>query len=251
MTLPLLNYSISSQNNRVDGFEIPGDEHPRIYNTENLLFQAEFDELIYAAYRQVFNEQQILLSNREKELESQLKGGQITVRDFMKGLALSETFQRRNYQVNNNYRFVRLCIQRFLGRDLYSNEEKLSWSIVLATSGLEGFIDKLLNSDEYLDNFGDDIVPYQRRRILPQREYGEFPFARMPRYGSQHRQNLLEMGYFRHRKQSDKDYEEYLEWLENNQVLSLIGAFIAIFGSLFLVGLVIYVALGAWGIISI
>ncbi|MEL6496022.1 MAG: phycobilisome rod-core linker polypeptide [Cyanobacteria bacterium J06623_7] len=251
MTLPLLNYSVSSQNNRVDGYEVPGDEQPRIYNTENLLSQAEFDELIYAAYRQVFNEQQILFANRERELESQLKAGQITVRDFMKGLALSETFQRRNYQVNNNYRFVRLCIQRFLGRDVYGNDEKLAWSIVLATSGTAGFIDKLLNSEEYLDNFGDDIVPYQRRRILPQREYGEFPFARMSRYGDRYRQNLIEMGYFRHRPKSEQEYEDYLDWLDNNQVLSLIGTFVAIFGSVFLVGLVIYVALGAWGIISI
>ena len=236
MTLPLLNYSVSSQNNRVKGYEIPGDEQPRIYNTENLLSLAEFNELIYAAYRQVFNEQQILRFNRERELESQLKGGQITVRDFMKGLALSETFQKRNYQVNNNYRFVRLCIQRFLGRDIYNNDEKLAWSIVLGTSGLEGFIDKLLSSQEYLDNFGDDIVPYQRRRILPQRENGEFPFARMPRYGSQHRQNLLEIGYFRHQKQSDKDYDAYLDWLDDNQVLGSIGVLTAIFGSLFLVG---------------
>ncbi|MEO1799099.1 MAG: phycobilisome rod-core linker polypeptide [Cyanobacteria bacterium J06629_2] len=251
MALPLLKYPVSSQNNRVNGYEIPGDEQPRIYDRENILSTAEFDELIYAAYRQVFNEQQILLSNRQKELESQLKAGQITVRDFMKGLALSETFQRRNYQVNNNYRFVRLCIQRFLGRDVYSNDEKLSWSIVLATSGLKGLIDKLLDSDEYLDNFGDDIVPYQRRRILPQRERGEMPFARMPRYGKQHRLNLLDLGYFPAFEQPEPEKEFDWQDTPGGGILRPIAAFIAIFGGLFLVALVIYIALGAWGIVRI
>ncbi|MEM8718461.1 MAG: phycobilisome rod-core linker polypeptide [Cyanobacteria bacterium P01_G01_bin.39] len=251
MALPLLKYPVASQNNRVDGYEVPGEEQPKIFTTENLLSETEFDELIYAAYRQVFNEQQILQSNRERELESQLKASQITVRDFMRGLVLSETFQRRNYQVNNNYRFVRLCVQRLLGRDVYNNEEKLSWSIVLATSGLKGFIDRLLDTDEYMDNFGDDIVPYQRHRILPQREQGEMHFARMARYGTMHRQVLLEMGYFFPRRQSIEDTAFDWQKTPGGAILRPIGAFIAIFGALFLVSLIIYIALGAWGIIRI
>ncbi|MEL6439791.1 MAG: phycobilisome rod-core linker polypeptide [Cyanobacteria bacterium J06621_8] len=239
MTLPLLDYAVSSQNNRVNGFEIPGDEQPKIYNTENLLSQAEFDELIYAAYRQVFNEQQMLSANRQKELESQLKGGQITVRDFMKGLALSETFQRRNYQVNTNYRFVQICIQRFLGRDVYNNEEKLAWSIVLATSGSAGFIDQLLNSEEYLENFGDDIVPYQRRRILPQREIGEYSFARTPRYDKEHRNALRKIGYSFPNTGAD-EYEDFLKWLDNNDAFRPAITFLVIFGGLFLVAVILY-----------
>ena len=34
---------------------------------------------------------------------------------------------------------------------------KLAWSIVLATKGLEGFVDALLNNEEYLSNFGDNV----------------------------------------------------------------------------------------------
>ena len=87
-----------------------------------------------------------------------------------------------------------MCVQRLLGRDVYRDKEKLAWSIVLATSGLEGFVNALLESEEYMSNFGYDTVPYQRRRILPQRESGELPFARMPRYGADHRAVLEEMG---------------------------------------------------------
>ena len=175
MSIPLLEYSPTSQNHRVTGYEVPGEEQPKIYSSENLLSAAEMDELIHAAYHQVFNEQQMLRSNRQRELESQLRNGQITVRDFIQGLVLSESFRRRNYEVNNNYRFVQMCVQRLLGRDVYQEKEKLAWSIVLATSGLQGFVEALLNSEEYINNFGYDTVPYQRRRILPQRASGELP----------------------------------------------------------------------------
>ncbi|MGF1497730.1 MAG: phycobilisome rod-core linker polypeptide [Elainellaceae cyanobacterium] len=190
MTIPLLSYPPSSQNQRVIGYEVPGDEQPRIFTTEYLPSAAEMDAVISAAYRQLFNEQQLLNSNRLPLLESQLRSGQITVKDFIRGLATSEVFRARIYDVNNNYRFVQMCVRRILGREVYNDREKLSWSIVLATKGLNGFIDELLNTEEYQNNFGDNIVPYQRRRILPQRSEGDLPFARMTRYGEDYRDQL-------------------------------------------------------------
>lgn len=197
MTIPLLNYPLSSQNQRVKGFDISGDETSKIYSLDNLPQGTEIDEIIWACYRQIFNEQQILTFNRQIFLESQLKNGQITIRDFIRGLLLSDSFRRLNYETNNNYRFVEMCIQRVLGRSPYNNQEKLSWSIVLATQGLKGFVDQLLNSEEYLINFGDEIVPYQRRRILPQQTLGELPFARMARYDAYHLSQLQASGQLR------------------------------------------------------
>ncbi len=196
MTIPLLSYPLSSQNQRVAGFEVPGEEQPKIYTAGTILSDSEKNEVIWSAYRQIFNEQQLLKSNRQIGLESQLKANQITVREFIRGLILSPNFRERNYEPNNNYRFVQMCVQRVLGREVYDEKEKLAWSIVLATKGLEGFIDALLGSEEYLDNFGDDIVPYQRRRFIAQREQGDLPFARMPRYGADYRAKLEELGYF-------------------------------------------------------
>jgi len=113
------------------------------------------------------------------------------VRDFIRGLVLSDPFRRRNFEPNSNYRFVELCVQRVLGRDVYSEREKIAWSIVIATKGLQGFIDELLDSEEYLSNFGYNIVPFQRRRTLPQRDQGETPFnLKTPRYGEYHRAQL-------------------------------------------------------------
>jgi phycobilisome rod-core linker protein len=197
MTIPLLSYPLSSQNQRVNGLEIPGDEQPRVYSLDNLPNGTEMDEIIWAAYRQVFNEQQIIAYHRQVALESQLRISQITVRDFIRGLVLSDSFRRLNYETNSNYRFVEMCIQRVLGRQVYNNRERLAWSIVLATKGLKGFVDDLLNTEEYLSQFGNMTVPYQRRRVLPQRSQGELPFARMARYDQQHLRQLQQSGQLR------------------------------------------------------
>ncbi|KST67243.1 phycobilisome rod-core linker polypeptide [Mastigocoleus testarum] len=189
MSIPLLGYAPSSQNQRVAGYVQAGDDQPKVYSTENLLSVSDMDNLIEAAYRQMFFH--AFASDRERFLESQLRSGQITVRDFIRGLVLSDTFKRSFYNLNSNYRFVEQCVQRVLGRDVYSEREKIAWSIVVATKGIKGFVDELLDSDEYLDNFGYDTVPYQRRRSLPGRAEGERPFnIQSPRYDDYYRAKL-------------------------------------------------------------
>lgn len=177
MSIPILKYSFSTQNQRVEGFEVfPGEEQPKIYTTDNLPTASEMDEIIWAAYRQIFGEHQILKSTKQPFLESQLRFDQIKVKDFIKGLLVSFPFKALNFNANNNYRFVEICFQRVLGRDIYNEREKLAWSILIAEKGLEVFVNLLINSSEYLENFGETTVPYQRRRIIAQRSKGETPF---------------------------------------------------------------------------
>jgi phycobilisome rod-core linker protein len=254
MTIPVLSYAPSSQNQRVAGYEVPGEEQPRVFTTDHTASAGEMDEVIWAAYRQIFNEQQLLKSNRQNNLESQLRSRQITVKDFIRGLALSDTFRDRNYEPNSNYRFVQMCVQRFLGRDVYSDREKLAWSTVLATKGLTGFIDALLGSQEYLTNFGEDRVPYQRRRILPQRTTGDLPFARMPRYGEDYRAKLEAIGYFQNKAGSTYNVKPAVwNWQKQpyptgvrlaGKIFTIVGGGLLALGSL-------AVALSAWGIISL
>lgn len=186
MAIPLLQYKPSSQNQRVSGYEVGSDDQPWIYSTDNLLSGSDLDVLIEAAYRQIFFH--AFAADREKFLESQLRNGQITVRDFIRGLVLSDRYRRSFYDLNNNYRFVEQTVQRVLGRDVYSEREKIAWSIVVATKGINGFINDLVDSDEYLESFGDSTVPYQRRRVLPGRAEGELPFnIKSPRYDEYYR----------------------------------------------------------------
>jgi phycobilisome rod-core linker protein len=188
MSIPLLEYAPSSQNSRVKGYEVAGDEQARIFSTDNLLSSGQISDLIEAAYRQIFFH--AFASDREKFLESQLRSGQITVRDFIRGLCLSNTFTNSFYNLNSNYRFVTHCVQKVLGRDVYNDAEKIAWSIVIGTKGRAGFINDLLNSEEYLENFGDNIVPFQRRRVLPSGA-SELPFnIQSPRYNEYYRGKL-------------------------------------------------------------
>jgi phycobilisome rod-core linker protein len=187
--LPSIEYAPSCQNARVTGYEQGSDEAPRIFSTDNILSSSDMGTLIDAAYRQIFFH--AFAADREPFLESQLRNGQITVRDFIRGLVLSTTYRQSFYDLNSNYRFVEQTVQRVLGRDVYSEREKIAWSIVVATKGIKGFIDELLSSDEYQENFGDNIVPYQRRRVLPGRSTGELPFnIKSPRYEAYHRRKL-------------------------------------------------------------
>ncbi|GAX36577.1 phycobilisome rod-core linker polypeptide [Nodularia sp. NIES-3585] len=190
MTIPLLEYKPSSQNQRVAGYEVPNEDTPRIYRIEDCAFDSEVQELIWAAYRQIFSEHEILKFYRQTNLESQVKNRAITVRDFIRGLAKSEAFRNLVVQTNSNYRLVEIALKRILGRASYNKDEEIAWSIKIATLGWNGFVDALINSQEYQSNFGDNIVPYQRRR------YKGRPFNLVtPRYGNYWRDKLEDARY--------------------------------------------------------
>lgn len=190
MSIPLLTYKPSSQNQRVPGYEVPSEDTPYIYRTENYFDGSGIQELIWAAYRQVFSEHEILKSFRQVNLESQLKNRAITVRDFIRGLAKTDGFYRLVVETNSNYRIVELCLKRILGRAPYNKDEEIAWSITIATKGIGGFIDALVDSEEYRTNFGDNTVPYQRRR------YKDRPFNLVtPRYGDYWRDKQEDQRY--------------------------------------------------------
>lgn len=188
MAIPLLTYNPSSQNQRVAALGARDDEFV-IYSTDDQFFPSDMGNLINAAYRQIFFH--AFKWDREVALESQLRNRQITVRDFIRGLLLSKTFLGSFYDKNSNYRFVQHCVEKVLGRQVYSEREKIAWSAVVMSKGVKGFVDELLNSSEYIENFGENTVPYQRRRILPSRTTGEIPFnITSPRYDAYHRTKL-------------------------------------------------------------
>lgn len=185
MALPLLAYKPTTQNHRVKNFGIAdqNEDTPYIYRIEDVSSVTDMEALIWAAYRQVFSEHETLKFNRQLASESRVRNGAITVRDFIRELAKSERFYSTVVEVNNNYRLVQICLKRFLGRDSYDKDEEIAWSIVIGTKGFDGFIDALLDSEEYTNAFGDYTVPYQRRRMEGR------PFNLVtPRYGEDFRE---------------------------------------------------------------
>lgn len=173
MALPLLATPPITQNCRVNNFSIGNEEAPRT--------QVDVDEVIERAYRQIFFH--AFKADREPMLEMQLRNGDITTRDFIRGLLLSRKFREGFYRCNSNYRVVEQLVGRVLGRDVHGDQERIAWSIVIAERGLEGLVDALLDSPEYLEAFGTDVVPYQRSRVLAGRGQGQRPFnQKAPRY---------------------------------------------------------------------
>lgn len=167
MALPLLAYKPTTQNARVRSFGVADEDEdtPYIYRLEDSFSPVELIGLINAVYRQLFSEHAVLQVNRQQHLESQLKNRTLTVRDFVRGIAKSEAFYKLVVESNNNYRLVEVCLKRFLGRAPYNKDEEIAWSIKIATLGFYGFVDALIDSEEYTQAFGDYTVPYQRKRM--------------------------------------------------------------------------------------
>eukprot|EP00276_Gloeochaete_wittrockiana_P008835 CAMPEP_0184656184 /NCGR_PEP_ID=MMETSP0308-20130426/15918_1 /TAXON_ID=38269 /ORGANISM="Gloeochaete witrockiana, Strain SAG 46.84" /LENGTH=548 /DNA_ID=CAMNT_0027093179 /DNA_START=76 /DNA_END=1722 /DNA_ORIENTATION=+ len=185
-TLPPIPFALKTQNARVDSLFITEENDARYVDQPGPV--SEKAEIIYAAYRQVFSEHESLVAYRQIQLESEFKSGRITLKAFIKGLATCEPFLKNNYESNSNYRFAEIIVQRLLGRDVYSELEKVAWSIVICNKGVPGFIDAIQETDEYKTKFGDNIVPYQISRVLPQRATGETPFRlKTPRYDAYYR----------------------------------------------------------------
>jgi len=182
MALPLLASKPLTANARVVSFEVPSDETPRRgLGGAAVRDGSTTDGLIEQAYRQIFFH--AFKVDRDPVLEMRLRSGQITVRDFVRDLLLSDKFRNDFYRCNSNYRMVEQVVGRVLGRPVQGQAERIAWSIVIAERGLEGFVNTLLDSKEYLDNFGFDLVPFQRSRVLAGRAIGDRPFNQQaPRY---------------------------------------------------------------------
>jgi phycobilisome rod-core linker protein len=189
MSLPLLSSPPVSQNARVRSFAVGGDESPRQVPQSISCNAASVDDLTEQAYRQIFFH--AFKVDRDAALESQLRSGQITVRDFVRGLLLSSKFRNDFYRCNSNYRMVDQLVGRVLGRQVHGDRERIALSIVIGQRGLPGLVESLLESEEYLANFGLDTVPFQRSRTLAGRGKGQLPFNQQaPRYDAYWREAI-------------------------------------------------------------
>ncbi|MCP9917383.1 phycobilisome rod-core linker polypeptide [Cyanobium sp. ATX 6F1] len=186
MALPLLQYAPTTQNSRVEPFRVGNDEDPKGGGLDTSVSRDDLRSVIESAYRQIFFH--AFKVDRDSNLESQLRDGQITVRDFIRSLTLSDTFTRSFYNLNNNYRVTRHLVEKLLGRPVHSQAEEIAWAAVIMTKGVKGAVDDILDSDEYLENFGFNTVPFQRHRVVGARSLGETPFnITTPRYDAYYR----------------------------------------------------------------
>ncbi|MGD2184020.1 phycobilisome rod-core linker polypeptide [Lusitaniella coriacea] len=122
----------------------------------------EIETVIRAVYRQVLGNAYVMESERLVVPESKLKNGEITVREFVRQVAKSDLYRERFFESSPRYRFIELNFKHLLGRAPDSYEEMKAHSQILDEGGFEAEIDTYLDSDEYQQNFGENIVPYYR-----------------------------------------------------------------------------------------
>ncbi|HAT15525.1 MAG TPA: photosystem I reaction center subunit XII, partial [Microcoleaceae bacterium UBA11344] len=124
--------------------------------------QEEVETIIRAVYRQVLGNAYVMESERATIPESQFKRGELSVRGFVRALAKSDAYRSRFFDTCPRYRFIELNFKHLLGRAPDGLEEMRAHSTILDTEGFEAEIDSYLDSDEYQNAYGENIVPYYR-----------------------------------------------------------------------------------------
>jgi len=120
----------------------------------------EQQAVIRAVYKQVLGNPHVMESERLVTAESQLTQGKITVREFVRTVAKSEFYRRRYFESCAPYRFVELNFKHLLGRAPVDQQEISEHISLCIGQGYDAEIDSYIDSMEYQEKFGENIVPY-------------------------------------------------------------------------------------------
>jgi phycocyanin-associated rod linker protein len=124
--------------------------------------QSDVNAVIHAAYRQVLGNDYLMSSERLTSLESLLRNSSITVRDFVRGIAKSELYKEKFLYSSFQTRTIELNLKHLLGRAPYDESEVIEHLDRYQAEGFDADIDSYLDSEEYEQSFGDNVVPYYR-----------------------------------------------------------------------------------------
>ncbi len=122
----------------------------------------QIETIILGVYRQVLGNAHVMESERLTSAESQVKGGEISVREFVRQVAYSQLYRSLFFETCPRYRSIELNFKHLLGRAPNDYTETFHHSQILDNGGWCAEIDSYIDSDEYQNNFGENIVPYCR-----------------------------------------------------------------------------------------
>jgi phycobilisome core-membrane linker protein len=145
----------------------------RIYRITQGTSPVEIKLAIDAIYCQVMDifSGQVPESLRRSDLDSKVKNGEISVREFVRALASSDVYRRRFYTPYPNTKVIEFLFRHILGRAPATQGEIQQYNKLLAEGGLKAAVDAMVNSPEYAQYFGEDVVPYRRFPSLPAGNY--------------------------------------------------------------------------------
>lgn len=144
-------------------------EQSKVFKLTSLADKANLKVIVQAAYRQIFERDiaPYVVKDEFRVLESRLGNGEITLKEFIEGLGGSSLYLKEFYAPYPNTKVIELGTKHFLGRAPRDQAEIRKYNQLLATEGLRGFIQSMVNSPEYIECFGEDVVPYRRFPTLP------------------------------------------------------------------------------------
>jgi phycobilisome core-membrane linker protein len=185
--------------NDLQGLQLPqiyanaAERRPK-YAMKPGLGSSEKNEIVKAAYRQIF-ERDITraYSLSISDLESKVKNGDISMKEFVRRLAKSPLYRKNFFDPYINSRALELAFRHILGRGPSSREEVQKYFSIVSTGGLPALVDALVDSKEYSDYFGEETVPYLRglgqeaqecRNWGPQQDLFNYsaPFRKVPQF---------------------------------------------------------------------
>jgi phycobilisome core-membrane linker protein len=117
--------------------------------------------VIRACYRQVFG-RDVYQGQQLTAAETRLENGEITVREFIRILAKSDTFRNTYWTSLYVVKAVEYIHRRLLGRPTYGRQEMNKYFDLCSKKGFYALVDAFIDSPEYSEAFGEDTVPYER-----------------------------------------------------------------------------------------
>ncbi len=124
--------------------------------------QEDAQGAIASVYRQILGNEHLMNSERLTSAESLLGNGSISVREFVRAVAKSELYKAKFFYNNYHPRTIELNFKHLLGRAPYDETEIIEHLDIYQNQGFEADIDSYIDSEEYVQSFGDNIVPFYR-----------------------------------------------------------------------------------------
>lgn len=138
-----------------------------IHNKSNIVEKnssiLNIDQVIKAVYLKVFG--RIVYEEEFSKIdkfEGKFRNNNLSVRGFISSLVKSSLFRSLYWEPLYICKAIEYIHNKLIGRPTYGRQEINQYFDTVYKKGYYAMIDQMLNSQEYLETFGENIVPYER-----------------------------------------------------------------------------------------
>nr|YP_009237769.1 phycobillisome linker protein [Gracilariopsis lemaneiformis]AJO68466.1 phycobillisome linker protein [Gracilariopsis lemaneiformis]AML79776.1 phycobillisome linker protein [Gracilariopsis lemaneiformis] len=144
-------------------FELQAIDDTGNLESDQIQTKSNIEQIIKAVYLRVFGrfiykEEQLTIN----KFENLFKDRQISVREFVIQLAKSSVFRALYWDNLYICKAIEYIHNRLIGRPTYGRQEINKYFNIVYKQSYYKMIDSMINSPEYIETFGDNIVPYER-----------------------------------------------------------------------------------------